>query len=284
MNRQIRMMCRNMLIAGAVLALLCVGVSLTPAKPPTPTYEQSVLKKKPVGYWPLKEAKGPTAHDKTGNGHDGTYKGTIQHDAQQGITLKGSAYVEVPDSKAFSQPTSKKGLTVEVWMRPDVLAFPGQTKDPYIHWLGKGAQGKEEWTFRFYSNKSKDRPNRISAYIFNPVAPSGVKNEGAGAYFQDKLKVGEWIHIVACYDPGNKNTPGAGVSIYKNGVFQNGPKKTPGALYNNKKFNVSPAHTSTPLRFGTQDLGSFLIGGLQDVAIYPRVLTAAEIMENLKAH
>ena len=139
-----------------------------------------MLKKKPVAYWPLKETKGPTAHDKTGNRHNGTYKGTIVHDARQGITLKGQAYVEVPDSTAFSQPTSKKGLTVEAWMRPDALSFPGQTSDPYIYWLGKGTQGKEEWAFRFYSNKSKDRPNRISAYLFNPAASPGKKNEGAG--------------------------------------------------------------------------------------------------------
>ena len=150
---------------------------------------------------------------------------------------------------------------------PDTLSFAGQTKDPYIHWLGKGMQGHEEWTFRFYSKKSKDRPNRISAYLFNPSAPAGVKDLGAGAYFQDKLKVGEWMHIVACYDPGDKNTPGAGVSIYRNGIFQNGPKTTSGALYSNKLFKIVAAHTRTPLRFGSQDLQSFLIGGLQDVAI-----------------
>ena len=92
------------------------------------------------------------------------------------------------------------------------------------------------------------------------------------------------MHIVACYDPGDKNTPGAGVSIYKNGVFVSGPKTTPGALYSNKLFNVMSAHTATSLRLGSQDLHSYLIGGLQDVAIYPRVLKPAEIKENYNAH
>src|SRR6185437_2234904 len=117
---------------------------------------------------------------------------------------------------------------------------------------------------------------------FSPSARAGTKNLGTGAYSQHKLKVGSWMHIVACYDPGNMNKSGAGVSIYINGVFQNGPKTTPGARYST--FGIVPAHTRTPLRFGTQDLKSFLTGGLQDVAIYPRVLTAAEIVDNYKAH
>ncbi len=53
-----------------------------------------------------------------------------------------------PDSAVFSQPTSGLGLTVEVWMRPDVLIFPGQTADPYIHWLGKGMPAQFEWAMR----------------------------------------------------------------------------------------------------------------------------------------
>ena len=39
-------------------------------------------------------------------------------------------------------------------------------------------------------------------------------------------------------------------------------------------------HGTAPLRLGTRDLASFLVGGLDEVAIYPRVLTAAEIMDN----
>jgi hypothetical protein len=37
------------------------------------------------------------------------------------------------------------------------------------------------------------RPPRYAGLI----AP-GVQNEGAGAYFQDPLTAGEWIHVVAC--------------------------------------------------------------------------------------
>jgi hypothetical protein len=250
------------------------------------SYEKAVLEKKPIAYWRLGEAKGPQIHDRSGNGHKGTCHGNpifkqlgaIIGDENTAIKLDGKkSYIEISNSKDFSQPTSGKGLTVEVWLRPDVLEFPGVTSDPYIHWLGKGEAKQMEWTLRFYSASSKDRPNRISAYIFN--LEGGL---GAGAYFQDKLTPGEWIHVVACYDPGDADTKGAGVQIYKNGVRRQGPP-SPGTLYNNPKWKIKPAPGTAPLRLGTQDLKSFLSGGLDEVAIYPRVLTAKEILENYDA-
>jgi hypothetical protein len=246
----------------------------------SPHYRDGVLAKGPVGYWRLGEANGPIAFDETANRYDGIYfgdptfgiPGAIDDDPDTAADFSGANYVEIADSEDFSQPTSGAGLTVEVWMRPDVLTFPGQTDDPYVHWLGKGVAGKHEWAFRFYSQDSS-RPNRISAYIWSPAG-----GEGAGAYFQDELSTTDWIHVVACYEPGDKDTePPAGVHIYKNGVHRQGPPSS-GTLY--KKYNIVPAHGSAPLRLATRDLGSFLIGALDEVAIYPRVLTSDEILEN----
>ncbi len=190
-------------------------------------YARTVLAKKPVAYWRLGESRGPDALDSTGNGHKGAYRGTpllqqkgaLQGDADTAVKLDGKrSYIEIPSHRDFSQPTSGQGLTVEVWVRPDLLEFEGETADHYIHWLGKGEPRRQEWGLRFYSRTSRDRPNRISAYLFNPQG--GL---GAGAYFQDKLTVGEWIHVAVCFDPGDADTPGAGVHIYKNGVHRLGP-------------------------------------------------------------
>lgn len=238
-------------------------------------------------YWRLEENDGPLAHDQTQCHHDGTYQGevafrqpgAIKSEPDHAIGLNGkNAFVLVPDSTAFSQPTSGTGLTVEAWFRPQVLTFPGQTSDPYVHWLGKGEAGAYEWGFRFYS-KDSSRPNRVSAYIWTLATP-GERNEGAGAYFQDPLTTTDWIHVVACYDPGDASTPGAGVSIYKNGVLRLGPATSPGALYSNPKFNIHPQHGLAPVRLGTRDTGSFLTGWLDEVAIYPRVLSAEEVLDN----
>jgi hypothetical protein len=228
----------------------------------------------PVGYWRLGESHGPNAIDWSGHRHNGTYSGApsfgqagaIRDDPDRAVGLRGSSFVQVPDSPAYSIGT---GLTVEAWVRPDALNFQTQdVKHPYVYWLGKGETGRFEWGFRFYS-KDSDRPNRISAYAWNP---SGA--EGAGAYFQEPLTPGRWIHVVAVYQPPG---PGAGVLIYRDGVFKKGPPDQ-GTLYSS--FNVTATHGSAPLRLGTRDLTSFLTGGLDEVAIYPRCLTASEILAN----
>jgi hypothetical protein len=205
--------------------------------------------------------------------------GAIANDPDTAVTLHGAGsgdFVEIPDQPGapFSQPTSTAGLTVEVWMRPDLLVFPGETSDPYIHWLGKGIPSNYEWGFRFYSQDSPDRPNRISAYIWNP---SG--GEGAGAYFQDSLVPGVWIHVVACYEPGDLNTdPPTGVHIYRDGVHRLGPP-SPGTLY--RTYGISPANGSAPVRLSARNnLNLTFAGGLDEVAIYPRVLSPDEILEN----
>ncbi len=266
------------------------GGAMTKTIARSPAYPEGVLKKGPVGYWRLGEASGPIIVDESGNGHDGTVFGTptfatpgaINDDPDTAIQFHGFGtrdYVEIPDSDDFSQPTSGQGLTVEVWMRPDFLTFQTE-RAGYIHWLGKGAPGQVEWALRFYPNDSTDRPNRVSAYIWNP--DTSQFPQGAGAYFQESadhpLVVGHWIHVVACYEPGDKDTqPLAGVHIYKNGVHRQGPPSR-GTLYST--YNIVPAHGSAPLRFGTRDRNSYFAGALDEVAIYPRVLTSDEILEN----
>lgn len=71
------------------------------------------------------------------------------------------SYIEIPDSPDFSLPTTGS-LTVSAWIRPEVLTFP-KTEKGYVHWLGKGEAGEQEWTFRIYSaDNTVGRANRIS--------------------------------------------------------------------------------------------------------------------------
>ncbi len=258
-------------------------------------YSSVVLAKGPVGYWRLGESAGPTASDASGNGSDGVYlgnptfgqPGAIAGDPDTAVGLNGPSsrdYVEIADpaSAAFSQPTSGAGLTVEVWMRPDTLTFQGETSEPHIHWMGKcvSGSGQCEWGMRFYSQDAPTRSNRISAYIWNPEG--GL---GAGAYFQDALVAGQWIHVVAVFEPGDKDSdPPAGVHIYRDGVHRLGPPSS-GTLY--RSFGIVPVHGTLPVRLGTRDAAtsgsaavSYLVGGLDEVAIYPRVLTPDEIHQN----
>jgi hypothetical protein len=247
------------------------------------TYERTVLASAPAAYWRLGESRGPVAYDATGHGNHGRYHGRptfgqagpIPLDPNRAIGLGGPrtrSYVEIRDRETFSVATSGKGLTVELWMRPDVLDFHGEQadgRDNFIHWLGKGEKGRYEWAFRFYSRRA-ERPNRISAYVWNPDGKLG-----AGAYVEDRLTPGAWVYLVATFDDPRK--PNAGVRLYKNGA-PSPHNKSPGTLY--KSYNITPRHGPAPVRLGTRDLRSFLTGGLDEVAIYPRVLGPEEILHH----
>jgi hypothetical protein len=239
-----------------------------------------VLAGAPAAYWRLGERQGSIARDASGHGHDGHYvghvdfgqTGAIAADSNKAIRLRGpqaSSYVTIPDRKEFSIATSGKGLSVEVWMRPDVLEFTGedaQPPDKFIHWLGKGEENQYEWGFRFYA-RSSARPNRISAYVWNADG-----RLGAGAYVEDRLEEGAWMHLVATFD--DPRVPSARVQFYKDGAPST-HNDSSGTLY--KNYDIKVQHGSSPLRLGTRDLGGFLTGRLDEVAIYPRVLSAEEI-------
>jgi hypothetical protein len=280
--------CRNSMMAAGAVGIALLGIATLDSRQalatPVANYEKTILAKKPVAFWRLGESIDGLVVDRSGNKHHGLTQGrvTVQQsgaiagDLNKAVKLDGKGpYIEIPSHPHFSQPTSQKGLTVEVWVRPDKLKFAGETAaaDPYIMWLGKGETGKQEWGLRFYSDDAKNRPNRISAYMFNPAG--GL---GAGAYFQDQLQPGVWMHIVACFDPGDANTANAGVRIYKNGVLRSEPQ--PGMLYNNPQWQIKPVAGNAPLRLGTINRKSFLAGAIDEVAIYPRVLSAKEILEN----
>ena len=108
----------------AVLAVLVgVGDGATLVVPNSP-YAQAVLDDKPIGYWRLGEATGPTAFDRSPNGLDGTYFGGVSPD-QPGAILGDpdtsalfdgtTGYVKVPPDPSFNQIGND--LTIEAWIK-----------------------------------------------------------------------------------------------------------------------------------------------------------------------
>ncbi len=97
------------------------------------------------------------------------------------------------------------------------------------------------------------------------------------------LGAGEWLHLVACFQPGDKTTcPPAGVQIYRNGQLVDGPPWI-GTLYSNPCFPIVPAAGPSPLLIGRRNSSDYFPGALDEVAIYPRVLTPREVLENYHA-
>ncbi len=188
------------------------------------------------------------------------------------LTFDGqTTYIEIANSPDFSLATTG-GLSVAAWMRPDVLTFPAFQGTGYVHWLGKGEAGQQEWVFRMYNQTSTDdppRPNRISFYVFNPDG-----GEGIGSHFQDPVVAGDWIHVVGVADAST-------TTIYKNGAFcrcDSYTGTTTGPCHNYAPdLWVTPGPGSAPLRIGTRDFESFFLGAIREVRVWTRALSAAEV-------
>jgi Concanavalin A-like lectin/glucanases superfamily len=165
-------------------------------------------------------------------------------------------YVEVPDSDDFSV-TATGGLTIAAWIKPDTLTLPSSEGSGYVHWLGKGEPQQHEWTFRMYSlDNAEGRENRISFYVFNRGGGLGI-----GSYFQDPVTPGEWIHVVGSLDSDR-------TYIYRNGILRDSDQ------YGG---TIVPENGSAPLRMGKRDGPSHLHGGLGDLRVWNRSLTAGEV-------
>ncbi len=167
-------------------------------------------------------------------------------------------YIEIPSSPDFSVPTTG-AFTVSAWINPETLTFPNVEGTGYVHWLGKGVAGQQEWVLRMYSQgNSENRGNRISFYVFNPEGHIGV-----GSHFEDALQPGEWIHVVGAADQER-------TYIYRDGVFRDSDVYT---------GSIVPQAGLAPVRIGTRDLHSFFQGGIRRVRFWNRILTPIEIQD-----
>lgn len=177
-------------------------------------------------------------------------------------------YVEIPSAVGFS--VSREGLTVSAWMRPDTLTFPNPEGSGYVHWMGKGSRGQQEWVFRMYNRTNTEnppRPNRISFYVFNPDGGLGV-----GSFFQERVEPHVWIQVTGVADRER-------TYIYKDGELQRCDQYqgTPGGGCQGHPEVIHPEPGSAPLRLGTRDLRSYFQGGLAAIRIWDRALGAAEV-------
>jgi hypothetical protein len=207
------------------------------------------------------------------------------------LSSAGTVSIRSSNSGSTARPTvsfddfwvQTLGLTVHVWMRPDVLTFAGEGSDIYIHWLGKGVASQYEWGLRFYSDDSPTRPSWISAYAWNLEGGLGAGARAPSS--SGSIVAGTWYQIVARYDSGDALDTQAGVTLFKDGIRVDGPPRS-GALYSSSDYRIYPRNGNAPLRFGTRDAAddaSYFTGALDEVAIFSRRLTDAEILELYRA-
>ncbi|MEV6016967.1 MULTISPECIES: LamG domain-containing protein [unclassified Streptomyces] len=276
MTRRQRMTClAAALVAGCAMTQTACGGPSGSARP-SGSYDAEVLADSPALYLPLGAggarersvgAAGVTSHHAPGV--------TTLPDGDRATLFDGtSQYVEVPDADRLSV-TATGELTMEAWMRPDTLAFPRTAGTGYVNWLGKVSAGgvSAEWLARMYSRGNTEvRANRVSGYVFN--RGGGL---GAGSYFEDRVRSGEWIHFALVVNTREKSAtyPTGYVKVYKNGVLRDQDSLD--------AYDITPSNTDAPMRIGTADTKSFFKGAIGKVAVYDSEVRSSRLADHYRA-
>ena len=231
----------------ALCAVLLAVLFVTGAAPQTTTtYRDEVLSDNPAAYWRLGEALGTNAADEVGLNH-GTY-------SAQGLTLGTAGALASDPNTAVAFDGSRGGMsagastaldfvsgaTIEVWAKRAKSGSQVLVAKP------GHSQSKRE-NYALWVNSS----NRVQAFFGNGSAFATVTGPVLDT---------AWHHLVATYD-------NATARLYVDG-----------AQVATASSTVRMAANTQPVNVGRASNGQAYLGGtLDEIALYPRVLTATRV-------
>lgn len=217
-------------------------------------YASAVLADTPLAYYRFEETTTAPAHDSSGNGHDGTYVGSVDlgvpgalaRESGTAIHLNGTtAWVRVGDMFHF---TARAPMTLEAWVKPDGLTG-------YVGVL------------------TNELPDYSAGYRFLLSAAEGFSMErifmqpdaraaSADTNVLPAPPLAKWSHLVATYD-------GTDVVLYVDGQEAMRRPQTPG---------LDPA-AGAIFSIGARASGKVpdYRGALDEVAVYDHPLSAARV-------
>ena len=209
----------------------------------------------PIGWWRFDEGSGTTTADFSGNGLTGTFNhsptwttsGEI-NDALSFVHATPQNYVGVPNNSILSGMST---LTVAFWVKVSA-GSPGQ----YAFILKRNSTSSPAYNSYW-----------IQANLTNlRYEPTVCNSSGTCSAFTSStngtLVTGVWQHVAMVYD-------GANVWTYVNGSLSGGGGALTGSVMT----------SDSELAIGDDPYGSGFTGGLDDVRIYNRNLSAAEISD-----
>jgi len=195
----------------------------------------------------FEETAGTTANDSSTAKNNGTINGATSNATGKfgrALSFDGSNdRVDVPDAASLDLTT---GMTLEAWVKP--------TTNVGWRTVLLKERGTNDLLYALYSsNGSKPRTENFTT----------AENTAAGTA---ALPLNAWSHLAATYD-------GTNLRFYVNGALVT-TKATSGAMPN----------TANPLRIGGNAIwGEYFSGLIDEVRVYNRALSAAEITADMSA-
>jgi hypothetical protein len=220
-----------------------VGVTVSNAAPPPPPPTPAGL----VAAYSFNEGAGVSAADASGNGNAGTLSGPTWSTAGKfggALSFNGTnAMVTVPDANSLDLTN---GMTVEAWVKPSAL----------------GAI----WRTVVIKEAAPSLAYALYAHATDTNQPSGHANVGGDTWTRGTgpVALNVWTHLAVTFD-------GATLALYVNGV-----------LASSKPLVGSMAASTGPLRIGGNSIwGEWFAGLIDDVRVYNRALTSAQIQSDM---
>jgi chitodextrinase len=201
-----------------------------------------------VAAYAFEEGFGNTVADYSGNANTGTISGatwSAQGRFGNALVFNGTnAGVTIPDAASLRLTT---GMTLQAWV------YPTATPSGWQAVVDKNVDGY------YLMSSSSNPPNNWPAV--GGTWTSGNENTlGSSA-----LPVNAWTHLAATFD-------GATTRLYVNGVE-----------VARRARNALLAPTTGTLQIGADSYGEFFAGLIDEVRVYNRALSAAEIQADMNA-
>lgn len=222
-------------------------------------YQSAVLASAPAAYWRFDESSGTTVRDSSPNGVTGKYV--------TGYSLGASGAVAGDAAVSFNGTNGRASFgdvfdfvdnspfTIESWIQPTVI---------------------DAWNRHIFGKQEKNTANAYEGYRFAMSSALGLycerwssnNNTGLVSWPAAHFAAGSWYHVACVYD-------GASLRLYVNGtqvVAKSSPQKV--------------ANTAAEVAVGAYSGGassSFWAGGLDELAVYSRVLSASELSSHIQA-
>jgi RHS repeat-associated protein len=237
-------------LAGACLLLAMSGCSQRQSKD-EPLKKLRLRLQTPVAAFGFDEGSGNTVTDSSGNGLNTTLSGQTRVTGKYGGALDfNETFLTIADSSLLDLTT---GMTLSAWVQPSEIEM----------W----------WSSAIYKEGEEDAIYALMASGPSPGGPVAVvssEQDLALASVEDpeedrRLPVGVWSHIAATYDATT-------LRLWINGAQA---ASTP--------FSGPIAVSSGALRIGGTELfDEFFIGRIDEVRVYDRALSQAEIATDMQ--
>lgn len=245
---------------GTVAIAGAAGSELGGAPSVVRDYRRLVLEGKPLVYWRMGATKDRVVADETGGGNDLILQGTgqtlgvegaIAGDADRAIDFDGKASFAIATNARALDFAGGAKFSLECWARRETGG------DAYFQHLFSNVQGvagnRDGFALYLLPEPAQgDNPRSVFEYD-RPMADLGI--------WGPVLEASTWGHYVAVFD-------GTQISLYVNATLSESDVTAGNIAARTVPFTVGRAAGVN---------GSYFRGGLDELAVYPRALSIAEV-------